>query len=90
LIRWAALLAKVEPAVHPWRCNCNQRIYKSSLQGCSSSRTASTVSVALQLHPQAEPDVKASDCKPMAAVANTKSVAIIERRIVDWLFIVLS
>jgi hypothetical protein len=34
--------------------------------------------------------VKASDCKPMAAVANTKSVAIIERRIVDWLFIVLS
>jgi hypothetical protein len=34
--------------------------------------------------------VKANDCKPMAAVANTKSVAIIERRIVDWLFIVLS
>jgi len=85
LIRWAALLAKVEPAVHPWRCNCNQRIYKSSLQGCSSSRLLERLAWSNNNWvPNLEP------CKPMAAVANTKSVAIIERRIVDWLFIVLS
>ena len=72
-------------------CSIEQQLCSETGTGVEqhedSTADATTLPDSEALHSQPESELKANDCKPIAAVANTKSVAIIERRIVEGVFI---